>query len=114
MEFTSIKNKSEIVLKGVTVEIERHDSVIRAITLTDADGNVLKINHGDYSGLKVMVPTKPKQVEKFAVKGNLLGINVNEQFDDKFEAEQRVNEINRKFDTDVAVQPVMVDEDVPF
>lgn len=115
MEFTSIKNKSEIVLKGVTVEIERHDAVVRAVTLTDANGSVLKINHGDYSGLKVLVPTKPKQVEKFSVAGTVCeNVKVDEVFDTEYEAKHRAECLRDQATATLTVTPVTVEEDIPF
>lgn len=111
MKFQTIKKDSEVFLNGVNVSIDRVDNSLRSITLTDDVGNVVKVQIASYS-MEILVPAAPKMVEKFMLKGNVCGLIVNEQFDDKYSAENRKNEIesNTRSECELTIEKEMVAE----
>lgn len=101
--WTGVKHNSEVELAGVTVEIDKTDTTLNCITLTDANGNTARIRMSSYS-MYLEVPAKPKLVKKFAVKGTFRGIDVNEVFDNQYQAEDRSAELDREVEvTEVEV-----------
>ncbi len=92
MKYQNLKKDSEAFLNGIKIEIDRVDNNPRAVTLTDDVGNILKIQITSYN-FEVLVPAAPKMKEVYSVRGNICGVVVNEQFDDKSLAGNRKDEL---------------------
>lgn len=98
MNWQKIKAASEIVLDGIKVEVESHDKSLRAVELTDAKGNRVKICMGGYSDFTVMIPAKPELRDALLLKGEFRGLPVKELFADDYEAKSRLREITNGSD----------------
>lgn len=98
MKYQSVKKQSEIQLEGVTVEIEKVDNSTRAVIITDAKGQQLRIAYASYC-MEVLVPAAPEMEKVYIVKGKVGEVNVPEEtFTDSYEAEQRKAAILRSVD----------------
>ncbi len=84
------KTPADIVLEGVDVELDWDGSTINGIVIRDAKSNSLRIIKGEYSGMRAMIPAT---VEKYRLHGIVLGIDVDQTFDDKNTAEERKQDI---------------------
>lgn len=93
MNWERIKAASEIVLDGIKVEIETHDKSLRAVELTDAKGNRVKVCLSNYSDFAVMIPAKPEMRDAHLLKGEFRGLQVKELFEHVSDARQRLAEI---------------------
>jgi len=116
MIWESAKSAKQIVLDGVTVEVDKADSSLVSVTLTDSKGNKVRVRHNSYN-MCVEIPAAPKLVDKFVVTGDVVGVPVSEVFDNKYEAENRrddlVNETRNERAT-VSVEKIQIEEEIPF
>jgi hypothetical protein len=117
MNWTKIKSSKQVALEGVSVEIERSDTSLIAVTLEDSRGNKLRVRLESYCMI-TEIPALPKMVEKIALKGTVLGLKVEETFDTARGANDRKEELAGRLDEDkfsLAIEPVQVpEEDLPF
>lgn len=115
MNLRAIKVQSDINLEGIAVEIEKVNQSIRSVTLTDAKGHMVKF-HCSY-GLEVNVPAEPVKQTQYAIRGKFLGVaDINEQFENEWEATAKLAEIEKAAgypeNSGVKIDPVEVD--IPF
>jgi hypothetical protein len=116
MNWTTPKSQKEVLLDGVTVEVDRNENSFVSVTLTDASGHKIRVRKNDYS-IVLEVPKPAETKEKFAVTGTLRGVPVSETFEHEYEALQRKNDLSEDLsDSDIAlkVEPTQVVEDIPW
>jgi len=94
VKFKSVKKTSEIKLDGVKVEFDMVDGSIKAVTLTDASGNVVRCAERGYN-FYVEVPAPPETEKKYRLHGSVLGISVEKTFDDEFTAKEEQRRLER-------------------
>ena len=97
MNWQKVKWNKQIILEGITADVDHSDTTLVAVTLTDAKGNKLRIRYESYV-MHAEVPAAPKTVEKIALNGTVLGLPVAEIFDDKYKAEDRKEELTGRLD----------------
>lgn len=95
MKFVTAKNLAALKLAGVTITVDVTDDILRTVTLADSEGNVIRLAHRDYS-MKLEIPAPPKMVKKHRLHGDVIGVVVDELFDDEYLAKDRLNEFERK------------------
>lgn len=114
MNFTAVKNAKDLQLAGVSIDSEWRDKELVSVTITDANGRVVKIAKQDYS-LRAYVPAPPEKKTVHVVTGKVRGIGteVREVFDHAYEANSRRGELEA---IDVLVDAAVITEDVeiPF
>lgn len=93
MNYESVKKPSDLKLEGITIDVEMRDGAPYAVTLTDAKGGHVKIVRNDYS-MSILVPAKAKRVKRWAVRGEVRGLKVDENFEEKYQAQQRCDDLN--------------------
>jgi hypothetical protein len=114
MDWKQIKKGSEVELAGVKIAFEREDGTIKRLTLTDANGKVVRVASTMYgNGLEVFTPAPPPVVEKFTVKGEVAGLPIVAQFDERIDAEVKASALSRA-GIEVTVEPEQVVDDIPF
>lgn len=116
MNWTTPKSQKEVLLDGVTVEVDRNENSFVSVTLTDASGHKVRVRKNDYS-VVIEVPKPAETKEKFAVTETLRRIPVAETFDHEYEALQRKNDLSDGLtDAEAAlkVEPTQVVEDIPW
>jgi hypothetical protein len=97
MQFVTAKKVTDVVLPGVEVEIENRDGSLFAVTFR-VNGNMVKVSKGGYSDITLLIPAPPKVVKKFRLAGKFGGLaDVSEDFDSKWDAEQRLREYEKKY-----------------
>lgn len=96
MKFKSVKKASEVTLDGVRVEFDMVDGSIKAVTLTDPKGNVVRCAERGYN-FYVEVPAPPETEKKFKLSGTVLGLPVEKVFDERHEADDEL----RRLESDV-------------
>ena len=105
-QWVQIKTPSDIVLEGMNVELDWTDTTVNSIIVRDDKGNALRILRGEYSGMRAMVPAT---TEKYRLHGVVLGIDVDQTFDDEASAEDRKEEILRVADNaTIEIQKIKV------
>lgn len=111
MQFITAKKSSDIKLAGIKAELDITDKSVNGVTFTDTEGNVVRVSLRSYS-MAVEVPAPPVMVKRFKVAGKLMGLTVNEMFDDAFNAEVRVEELTRlSTNADLGVEEVEIPEE---
>lgn len=113
MKWETVKSAKDVVLEGLSFEIDKTDSSLNSVTISDAAGNQFRVRMSSYS-MYLEVPAKPKMVEKFAVKGSVLGLDVNEQFDNEYEAGKRKEELDGAYGASIDVCKALVPDEIPF
>ena len=114
MNLVSIKKTGDMRLDGVTIDAEWRDKSLAAVTLTDANGHVVRFALENYRvGAYIQAPPEKKTVHVVAGKVRGLGTEVREQFDDAYSANSRRSEIEQ---ADVLEDLTVTTEDVevPF
>lgn len=108
-QWTQAKTPADINLEGVDVELDWDGASINSIIIRDSNGNALRVIKGDYGGMRAMVPTT---VEKYRLHGAVLGIDVNQTFDDEGTAEEHKSHIldalNSRETATIEIQKVRV------
>ena len=107
MLWQTVKHSKDVVLQGISIEIDKVNSSFSLVTLTDAAGNKLRIRQESYN-MQVEVPAKPEKEKKWAVRGEFKGLQVDETFDGKYEAESRRDDL----DSSLTVEETEVE--IPF
>lgn len=109
MKFKSVKKSSEIVLEGVKVDLDIVDGSVKGVTFTDAKGNVVRMAERGYN-LYVEVPAPPEIERKYRLHGSVLGLPVEQYFEDEYSAndEKRRLENGSRDDADLTVELVEV------
>lgn len=95
MKFKSTKKASDIALDGITVELDVVDSAVKAITLTDPKGSIVRIAHRDYSSMYVEVPAPPELVKRWKLSGHVLSLPVDKLFDTEYDANDERQRLER-------------------
>lgn len=117
MNWTKVKNGKQVVLDGITIEIDRSDTSVMSITLKDAAGHVVRARYESYN-MYIEVPAAPKTVEKVALNGTVLGLPVKEVFDSEYQANDRKEELTGHLDEKkfaLEVEKVQIpDDDIPW
>jgi hypothetical protein len=114
MKLELLKKIPADLLPGLTLDSEFRDGQLKAIEIFDGDGAlVAKIAACDSyeMSVKVFVPAKPKLVDKWTVRGSVLGLPVDEQFENQWDANNRKGELigrleEEKFEIEVALSKV--------
>lgn len=110
MKWQRIKKSSDASLAGVLVQIEEVDRSVKAVTLTDAKGNQVKIALDSYS-MNVLVPAEPTMKDAFRLHGIYKGLQVREHFAYEHEAEARHRELSNVETLSVEKVKIAVDDD---
>jgi hypothetical protein len=116
MDWTKAKTKKDLVLEGISIDVDRSDASVRSVTFTDSTGHVVRVRYSDYS-MAVEIPALPTTKEKFAVVGSIAGVPVNETFEDSYAANSRKRDLEnvlRGDEPDLKVESVQVPEEIPF
>jgi uncharacterized protein YpuA (DUF1002 family) len=79
------KEPGDIPVTGVTVDVEWADSNVTAVTITDEDGNAIRITKAEYSGMQILVPSK---ITKYRLSGVIGDTTFDQTFDTKDEAKE--------------------------
>lgn len=96
MQLIEVKKANDIVLGGIAVEFEKHNTSLVAVTLRDSDGRLVKIAKGEYGEMVALVPAPPKKIKKFRLSGKFEGlVDVCEDFDSEAAAKDRLREFER-------------------
>jgi len=97
MKFAIAKTAQECQLRGVRVEIEKVDTTTRAVTLTDADGKVLRIERGQTYGsdINVLIPQPFDVEERWLVKYEIDGVEIKKFFDSDYNAQSHAEKLDR-------------------
>lgn len=115
MKFTDAKTDRDVALAGITADIEWHDKTAKAITLTDAFGNVVRIAKAEYGGLDILVPAPPVMVDVWRIAGRIPGIveDVLEYHEQEHEARRRVRDLDGalRVEHELKVEKVSVSEE---
>ena len=93
--------ENQILFDGASIVMDRTDDSVSAVTLTDANGNMLRLRYTGYS-IALEIPAPPKMVKKYQIVGTVLGLAVTEYFDQKYEADNRLGEITGSLAEDSA------------
>lgn len=93
-------------LEGIKVAEVVGDTDIKSITLEDKKGKQLKISYGSYD-VAVYGSKEPEYENKWVLRGNYKGIQVNEVFDEKYEASKRHGELD--YDVSLVIGEEMVE-----
>lgn len=114
MNLVSIKKTDDMKLKGITIDAEWRDKALAALTLTDEDGNMVRLVTEHYQ-VRAFVQAPPEKKTKHVLSGTVptLATPIREEFDDPSTA------TNRKYELEsagVIADPVIsVEEvDIPF
>jgi hypothetical protein len=113
MNWTRVKSDKQLVLSGISVATERSDTSLKSVTFTDGVGNTVRVYIDSYN-LYAEIPSPPKTVEKYAVIGTVQGLSVNENFDNQYEADNRLEELTGRLDEekfDLKIEKVQVPEE---
>ena len=119
MKYATAKLAGDVTLNGVTVEFVTEDKAVKEVRVRDAEGNLMVVKKGsDYGeALRVLVPAPLEQQKRYKLSGNFLNLTpVSEFFEDKHEADGRLEEYRAKAphsdDCGLKVEPVdvLVDE----
>ncbi len=83
MNWKSVKTSSEVVLEGVSVEVETVDGAVVACVLSDESGNKVRCAIESYN-FRISIPAPPPTKDVYVVSGRVRGtdIIVERQFDD--------------------------------
>ena len=85
MKFKSTKKASDIILEGVTVELDMVDNAVKSVILTDAKGNTVRVIERTYN-LYVEVPAPPEMVKRWKLSGHVLDLPLEKVFEHEYEA----------------------------
>jgi hypothetical protein len=89
------KEQSSLMLAGVTIEVDFVNESAKAIMLRDSEGRMLRVaSDSEYSSLSLLVPQPPKMVDKWKLAGVVLGLKVEEFFDDEWAAKNRLDSLS--------------------
>lgn len=94
IKFETVKKFSELKLEGITIEVECRDGQPFSITFLDGAGHLIRVARGDYSGMSIMLPEKPKMIKRWAVRGDVYGMKADEVFESEYEAQKRCDFLN--------------------
>ena len=106
MKWKMIKKDSELVLEGITIERDTHDTSNRQLTFTDAKGNKVRVT-ADY-GMNIVVPAPPEMVTRYRLVGSYKGLAVSEVFEYEHEANERLREFDDSAEDALKVEKVEV------
>jgi hypothetical protein len=94
MNLVAVKRTEELRLKGVTVDAEWRDKQLATVTLTDADGKIVRFALQHYSILAfVSAPPEKKTVHVVTGTVPTLGTPIREEFETPLEADSRKREL---------------------
>jgi hypothetical protein len=122
MNLEQLKRVPVDLIPGCDVESDREGDTVRRVVVR-SQGRVILVMHApSYEGLRLLVPAKPKMVDRHAVGGSVKGVPVFELFEHEHEAKRRVEELRSlgsSGDVVVDYEKVAVPEeeeqcDVPF
>jgi hypothetical protein len=111
----------DLSLDGIKISVERRDTRVESITLTDKAGHTVRLGHRDYQGITLYRPAKAKEVDAFVVKGEVIGLKVSETFETEHEANRRADALGeapgaavKVEKTKISGQPENDDSEIPF
>lgn len=114
MRFKSVKNAKDLALAGIAFEIEQVDGSVQSLSMTDSDGNLVRLSLRSYS-LQIEIPAPPKTVKQWQLSGTVLGLPVSLNFKNDYEAKGALEKYrNAAYDVSLVqleVAPVEVPED---
>lgn len=99
---------------GVGVEVERTDGQPQCVYVHMQGKPLLRVALTGYGSIGVSVPAKPKTVKRHQLSGTVRGLKVLEHFEDKYEANERLEELGNaqgSDDPDLKIVEVDVPED---
>ena len=114
--YKTVKDHADVKLEGVDVEIEKADTMISAIAITDKAGNKLLIRVKDYS-VSVLVPAPVPTVDRWRLAFSLKGIQVDELYSNDYLALTRWRDLTdggiSDNPPDGTIKKVQVPEETP-
>lgn len=110
MNWETVKTNKDAALDGISIEIDKSESSITAITFTDKSGGTLRVRMDSYT-MRAEIPAKPKTEKKWALKGKFKGLPVDEKFDTAYQAEARRDDLDYG-NKELVVEEVEVE--IPF
>lgn len=87
-KYEQVKSSNDIQLKGIEAQVTVIDNQVKSVHLVDAEGHELLVRIDSYA-LSVSVPAKPKMVKRYRLKGTVLGLPVEQDYEYRHEAESR-------------------------
>lgn len=98
MKLEQVKKAEDVKLDGITVIVDKNASGIMNLTLTDAAGNLLRIDQGSYELIKAWVPAAKKTERRFVLTGIVYGAEYRHGFKTQVEALSMRTKIEENFD----------------
>jgi hypothetical protein len=92
MKFVKVKSEKELKLNGITIDCNIVDNEFTHITFTDNEGDCVSISIASYS-MKVCKKAPPEMVKKWRINSDISYLKVDELFDEKDEALDKIQEI---------------------
>jgi len=100
MKLIEVKKNTDVNLAGITAEVDFTNGSVTCVTLVDSTGRKVKIEHGPYGGMRVLVPEPPKKIKQYRVTATFpesMGLGtVKRDFSDKYSAEALVAAFNNE------------------
>ena len=93
MNMQTAKTPKDINLSGVSIEFDREDGHIKAITLRDAAGGMLRVTATSGYSLQALVPAPRKLVARWQLKAKLGLVDIDETFEHEYQADTRKREL---------------------
>ena len=107
MNLKTAKNAKDIRLSNIAVEFERRDSTITGVVIRDAAGGTLIVRQNSYGSLEVLVPSPPKLVARWQVRGQIGAAEISEEYEQEYTATARIAELGLQ---DAKPEKVLVEE----
>lgn len=96
MNLKRVKTTKDMHLSGIGIDAEWRDKTLAALTLTDSQGNLLRLVLENYAvGAFVQAPPEKKTVHVVSGIVRGIGVPVREEFDEAYEANSRRNELEQ-------------------
>jgi hypothetical protein len=94
MNLVSIKRTDDMKLKGITVDAEWRDKQLAAVTLTDADGKIVRFAVTNYT-VQAFIGAPPEKKKVHVVSGTVptLGTPIREEYEQDYEAQSRKQQL---------------------
>lgn len=97
VRYTEIKSgefERRIKLEGLSVvDIVSENNNLKALTLSDKKGNIIKFQYLDYR-VSLFAVAEPKFEKKWVLKGNFKGLEIKEVYDYESDAKNRKEELD--------------------
>lgn len=92
-DLVTIKKSEDIQLKDIYANIEKIDGVLKSVTLSDHDGNCIKIAIHNYNELKVLVDKSVLPRDGWRLTGKFGNVKIDQKFDTEKAAKDTKKEL---------------------